>query len=1044
MTAIDVEQLLAHSDWLRALAARLVNDPATADDLVQETWLQALRTRDVAPGRMRPWLERVLRNQARNRWRSNRRRSEHELLVEAERANPTPAELAREAESQRLIAEAVARLSEPARSLIVLRYFRGLDSGAIGRMRGVPGSTVRGQLKRALEELRAELDREHGGREAWALLLLPILRSTPAASVSSIPLLGAVAALVVAVLASVLAYQLLPRPNSAPALATVSEPSAAPALRAPAALTPAPATEATRQEAGDGPPPSAREAAPVVLRGRFLDPSGAPLAGVDVELFGTGTSRKPERLYEAPAGWEDPSATTDEGGRFELSFAAPHAFAFRLRAKHPGSARDEWSWPDLLPGTALDLGDVRVRPGGAVAGVLRRADGSPVVGETWSLRSAEQSPPSAGDRAAGWESADVDPSDGSFLLEDLPPGPHRLSARSPLSGRVEGPRVHVRPGETTRADLVHAGPVHARRIAVTTSNELLPLHGLPEAGAIRIVAAATDLRAAQPVPGARSLFAFDDLAPTEYSIEIVDPRFAAWKREAVATGTHVRAQLVGSCGVELQWPAQGGGEVEVRALRLDCLHAKARHSRVDVSSGDAALQGGRLSGLVPGSYRLEVDGGAAGTRTVEVLELQPGERRVVELAPAVAKWGVVSGGVLRADGSPGAAVEVWLLTAAREDDSAHSPVLREGQVAWPDAPYRKVRAVALTDEAGAFAFELEGAGHFAVAVGRASGVQIATSAFELAPGASRSDLALTLPREGVWTGRVRGPASTSMEGLRVLFVPSDVSQESLRFMELFASGATPLDADGSFELEGLQAGRAVPHLMLPPVEAAPGTAATQRSDLDMRALTAVDLRTGANVRDIAVLEEFPGTAEVSVTAGGEPLAGVQVMLVRESPTPFARGRTGFTTVQTGVARILDFPGPRTIEVHSPAAGWRYVGDERLRIAPAETTSVQVEVELTHATLRVLDSRGRPLAGAAVQLTLAAGGAAGWVGEPRAAGPDGALDVTLVPGPYRCYLLAPDASDARAVKAARMSMYQPDSEFREASFTWSEDGAEARL
>src|SRR4029079_16534793 len=40
----DIERLLAHADWLRALATYLVRSPAEADDLVQETFVAALRS----------------------------------------------------------------------------------------------------------------------------------------------------------------------------------------------------------------------------------------------------------------------------------------------------------------------------------------------------------------------------------------------------------------------------------------------------------------------------------------------------------------------------------------------------------------------------------------------------------------------------------------------------------------------------------------------------------------------------------------------------------------------------------------------------------------------------------------------------------------------------------------------------------------------------------------------------------------------------------------------------------------------------------------
>lgn len=37
-----IEELLEHADWVRGLARRLVLDSAGAEDLIQETWVQAL------------------------------------------------------------------------------------------------------------------------------------------------------------------------------------------------------------------------------------------------------------------------------------------------------------------------------------------------------------------------------------------------------------------------------------------------------------------------------------------------------------------------------------------------------------------------------------------------------------------------------------------------------------------------------------------------------------------------------------------------------------------------------------------------------------------------------------------------------------------------------------------------------------------------------------------------------------------------------------------------------------------------------------------
>ena len=73
------EELLKESRWVRELARGLALDRASADDLVQETWLAVLRH---APGQLvtpRAWLGRVLFNAARHDGRRNALRVEREV-----------------------------------------------------------------------------------------------------------------------------------------------------------------------------------------------------------------------------------------------------------------------------------------------------------------------------------------------------------------------------------------------------------------------------------------------------------------------------------------------------------------------------------------------------------------------------------------------------------------------------------------------------------------------------------------------------------------------------------------------------------------------------------------------------------------------------------------------------------------------------------------------------------------------------------------------------------------------------------------------------
>src|SRR5262249_42633827 len=105
------------------------------------------------------------------------------------------------AELLREVVEAVLALDEPYRSTILARYFHDRDAARIARESGVPAATVRSREQRALEQLRARLDRTvAGGRGAWALAFarlaenaapLGVPNGAPAASAPSPTLAGA-------------------------------------------------------------------------------------------------------------------------------------------------------------------------------------------------------------------------------------------------------------------------------------------------------------------------------------------------------------------------------------------------------------------------------------------------------------------------------------------------------------------------------------------------------------------------------------------------------------------------------------------------------------------------------------------------------------------------------------------------------------------------------------------------------------------------------------------------------------------------------------
>lgn len=318
---MDPGNLALHAEGLRALARRLVNDAAAADDVVQEACLAALRRGTAS----RPWLVGVVRNLARRRHREESRRAERERRAARPEAAPAD-EAVERAELHRALLDELLALEEPYRAAMLLRHVDGLSHGEIARRLRVPPGTVSARLHRGLELLRGRLDRRFGGRVSWCLLFLPFFARPSAAAwgallVSTKKTVSLAALLLLALAALVLT--LSNRTGGAPGARSARN-AAAPA-DAPAQEPEASAPAAVDLNAVD------RD---LDLHGVVVDARGAPIAGARVEAFwfpwqrgslGTG-----DLLQEEACG---PGATTALDGTFALRLARGQQVNLRTSAQ---------------------------------------------------------------------------------------------------------------------------------------------------------------------------------------------------------------------------------------------------------------------------------------------------------------------------------------------------------------------------------------------------------------------------------------------------------------------------------------------------------------------------------------------------------------------------------------------------------------------------------------------------------------------------------------------------------------------------------------
>lgn len=333
---IPIDSLLEHDAWLRSMAARLASDGAEVEELVQETWLAALRRPPSGEGGdARGWLRRVLENVQRQMYRGASRRAERERLSAAGRgAVPSPEDIELRLELRRQVLDEVQALAEPQRRVLVMRYFEGHSLRRVAQLTGVPPETVKSQHARGLLLLRERLDRRAGSGQSWLSAFAPLLAarlpragfwfmstSTKVALVSALVLLTVSMLVIqgsdelpVSEASSVVSDDVL---AEVPLEGAVLQTDRRRAL----GVEPSETMETPEQPLAD---PASE------VRGRVFSSDGRPLAGAQVRGGGTGVESDFDGVFTWPLG---------ESAE-QLTASAPDMISVVKAWARPGMTRD--------------------------------------------------------------------------------------------------------------------------------------------------------------------------------------------------------------------------------------------------------------------------------------------------------------------------------------------------------------------------------------------------------------------------------------------------------------------------------------------------------------------------------------------------------------------------------------------------------------------------------------------------------------------------------------------------------------------------------
>jgi RNA polymerase sigma-70 factor, ECF subfamily len=162
----DVSALLSHTDALFRYAMALSRDIATAEDLVQETYLRALSAKKpLRPdSNHKSWLFTILRNTWFNQVRRGRWRAQRSDTGIDTDASAVPAgtdfdphlHYVSKLEAA-MVRDAILQLPAEFREILILREYDELSYQEIAAILECPAGTVMSRLARARAKLRAIL-----------------------------------------------------------------------------------------------------------------------------------------------------------------------------------------------------------------------------------------------------------------------------------------------------------------------------------------------------------------------------------------------------------------------------------------------------------------------------------------------------------------------------------------------------------------------------------------------------------------------------------------------------------------------------------------------------------------------------------------------------------------------------------------------------------------------------------------------------------------------------------------------------------------------
>lgn len=151
-----------------SIALNSVGDQNVAEEIVQDVFTRVWEKADTynaGIAKVSTWIITITRNRAIDELRKSKARRENSSISWAEidpyggPSSPGPEEEAELSMQQKLVSQALERLSPHQRELLAMAYFKGYTQTRIAQVLSMPLGTVKTQIRAAIQKLRVEMVR---------------------------------------------------------------------------------------------------------------------------------------------------------------------------------------------------------------------------------------------------------------------------------------------------------------------------------------------------------------------------------------------------------------------------------------------------------------------------------------------------------------------------------------------------------------------------------------------------------------------------------------------------------------------------------------------------------------------------------------------------------------------------------------------------------------------------------------------------------------------------------------------------------------------